>query len=787
MPQVNYRKTAEALPSQLGNAPETRSSFPFLQAPLRQHLESVLRQGSSLGVIRIHLAGFALFGKLYGNALSDTILEKLQAILHKVCPELLPADAFYFVERVESSAFMVLFHNGHQTLDSLLDLALRFRFSVRSHLNQEVVQITGQSLGVQAGYALLPPNTGKDLEDLLYAGLGDAREVAAGHLDLSRLSLMHEFREVVEAPLVRAVYQPIVDLRTGEVLGWESLARGPEGSHFRSPGMLFDFAEEVGSIFTLERVCRQQALAGLEGLLPGQKLFLNIHPQTLGDPSFRPGETRQLLDEHGLRPHNLVFEITERHPIKDFTLFHRTLDHYRSQGFLVAIDDVGTGYSGLTSLAGVRPDFIKVDMGLIRGIDANPVQRALLETLVTFADKIGSAIVAEGIETETELSSLLAMGVHYGQGFYLARPANPKPIPVIPSCLRNFLRGRGQAEWMCSIPVRGLAEPVPQVPPDARTREVKQMLDSQLISGVVVVDRGRPLGLVMSHSLDRQLGNYYGTALYWERSVSRLMDPAPLIVEGSTPVEQVAKTAMNRERFKIYDHIIITENGYLRGIVSVQKMLDALAQVQVEMAKGASPLTGLPGNVALEQEIDRRCVSNEPASFIYVDLDHFKVYNDTYGFEAGDKMILMTSRILSWAIKRHGTPQDSLAHVGGDDFVLICDPARSERICQGVVRCFKRMVRACYRPEDRLRGWVEGKDRQGQSAHFPLVSVSLGIVDCRGVCDQGQIGRRAAEVKRYAKSIPGCVYVRDRRAPLGQEEKPGLTAPESVEACQLMQ
>jgi EAL domain-containing protein (putative c-di-GMP-specific phosphodiesterase class I) len=259
------------------------------------------------------------------------------------------------------------------------------------------------------------------------------------------------------------VYQPIVDLRLGEVLGWEALARGPRDHYFRSPQMLFDFAEEVGWVFRLERVCREQAFAGLGALAHRQKLFVNIHPQTLGDPNFRPGETRQILERYGLRPHNVVFEITERHPIKDFTLFHRTLDHYRSQGYLVAIDDVGTGYSGLHSLAKVRPDFIKVDMGLIRGIDANPVQRALLETLVTFADKIGCSIVAEGIETETELTSIVDMGVHFGQGYFLARPSRPKPHPSLAASFWGAHKRRTLSEWTCAMPVRDLVEPAIRV------------------------------------------------------------------------------------------------------------------------------------------------------------------------------------------------------------------------------------------------------------------------------------------------------------------------------------
>jgi diguanylate cyclase (GGDEF)-like protein len=287
---------------------------------------------------------------------------------------------------------------------------------------------------------------------------------------------------------------------------------------------------------------------------------------------------------------------------------------------------------------------------------------------------------------------------------------------------------------------------------------------------LVVVENKRPVGLLMSHSLDRQLGTLYGTALYYDREVSLVMDPHPLIVESSTPVEAVAAKSTTRDRFKLYDHIIVTSNQAALGVVSVQKMLDALARVQVEMAKGANPLTGLPGGVALEQEIERCCALNLPFSLIYVDLDNFKIFNDGYGFEAGDKMLRLMADILQWACRRHGMGQAFVGHIGGDDFVVITTPDRADRLCTAVVRCFKRLVRGIYRTRDIKRGYVLAKGRDGHLDQFPLVSVSLGIVDCVGKgCDLALIAKRAAEVKRFAKSKPGHIFVHDRRLPLGLE------------------
>ncbi|MEW5912442.1 MAG: GGDEF domain-containing protein [Thermodesulfobacteriota bacterium] len=746
---------------------------------LPKRIVSRWKPGGSLGVFWVNVRLFGLFTRMFGHEAAEQVLVELAEVLKSAARELLPSHRFLIVERMDLGSLAIIFQDGPIELVRLMDHTLKMRATARYRLNQNLVPVTGQSLYLDMGCSLMPPCPEHDLAVRLWQALDDARQMAEGPLEVERLALMDEFRQLLGGPQLRCLYQPIVDLKNGVTLGWEALARGPREGAFCSPKAMFEFAEEAGTLFQLERCCREQAVQGLDGLAAKQKLFINIHPQTLGDPHFRSGETRRLLAHRGLSPTNVVFEITERHSIKDFALFHRTLDHYRDQGFLVGIDDVGTGFSGLTRIASLRPHFIKVDMSLVQGCHSNPVQRALLETMVVFAEKIGCAVIAEGIEDRSDLSCLVSMGMHYGQGYLLARPAVPKPSCDPQLILVTQPLPKGEFKWRCSFPIRQVTDKPLFVPPHTTVREVKALLDKNPISGVVVTKKRRPLGLVMSHHLDRQLGTQYGSALYYGRSVNLVMDPAPLIVDADTPVEQVARQSANRERFKLYDHIVVTEDGLCLGTVSVQKMLDAMAQVQLEMAKGANPLTGLPGGVSLEVELERRCNGGQPSTIIYADLDNFKVYNDLYGFQAGDNMIRLTAQILGWACRRHGKGSAFLGHVGGDDFLLFCAPQQAERLCLAVVRCFRRLVPGMYNQTDAANGYVEATDRDGKPRRFPLVSVSLGMVDCTGQgCDLQQLALRAAEVKRYAKSQPGNVFVRDRRQPLGAAPE----APEAKEA-----
>ncbi|MCF8040809.1 MAG: GGDEF domain-containing protein [Desulfarculaceae bacterium] len=735
-----------------------------LEHDLGQSLYDAAEPGKPMALVLVCLNSFTLFSRLYGSEAAARVLDRLQEMLRRLGPKSMGRARLLALEADDPGSMVMMLQDGPELLTHLMERSLVLRAALRQHLNKEMIQITGQSLALSIGFARVEPAPPQRLPELVYRALRDARQVAEGSLDVKSMNLLEEFRRLVEQPLLHSVYEPIVDLQSGQVKGWEALARGPKDDYFHSPEVMFDFADEVGALFHLEKACLGQAIRGVGAMEPNQKLFLNINPETLADPKFRDGETLRLLADYGLTPQDVVFEITERHSISDFSQFHRTMQHYRAQGFSLAIDDMGTGYSGLMRIAFLRPEFLKVDMSLIRGIDSNPMQRALVETLVTFAEKVGGTLIAEGIETATEFSSLRGMGVRYGQGYYLARPARAKPSPKISRV--NFRTGQGEAALQynqCSLPVRNLVEQAPQVGPQATVREVKEILDKAPISGCLVVDDGRPLGLVMSHNLDRILGTPFGSSLYYDRDVSLVMDAQALMVESSTPVQQVAEKAMAREKLKLYDHIVVTAQGRALGVVSVQRMLDALAKVQVEMAKGVNPLTGLPGGVVLEQEIEQRSASEEQASIIYVDLDHFKAYNDTYGFEAGDRMIRMLADVLQWAVRRHGNPADLVGHVGGDDFVVATTPNKAERLCQAVVRCCARLLPSFYDAEHRRAGQVKARGRDGKPGVFPLVSISLGIVDCLSSCSLLQVSQRAAEVKCYAKSRPGNVYVRDRR------------------------
>jgi len=282
---------------------------------------------------------------------------------------------------------------------------------------------------------------------------------------------------------------------------------------------------------------------------------------------------------------------------------------------------------------------------------------------------------------------------------------------------------------------------------------------------VAVLQNQEPVGLVMRNTLFNQLGTQFGFAIYAERPISLVMDTHPLIVEDNVPVEIVSQAAIGRADHRVYDSIIVTRNRIYKGLVSVRQLLDAMTRIQVEAARYANPLTGLPGNRQIEERLLTCLAGQQPFSVIYADLDHFKSFNDRYGFERGDKAIKMVARIITETVAASGGPDDLVGHIGGDDFIIITGSTAAEAIGEGIIAAFTRRVAELYDPEDLEKGYIDTFDREEKPVRLPLMSISLALVPCAPgeYHNPEELARVAAELKKYAKSQSGNTFVRQRR------------------------
>lgn len=317
-------------------------------------------------------------------------------------------------------------------------VALRVQESLESALAPEVQNLIHDYPRVTVGYARVLNNTMIRPERLLSRLVAEAEDSA----NLMRQRGVHRdkalLQEIILNDRLVPVYQPIVHLGTGDTFGFEALTRGPRKTPMESPMALFSVADEVKLTFELDRACFRNALRGAVGLEPIHRLFVNLLPLSFYDASFVEKEVGSLLDAANLTPANVVFEITERLAIENFASFRRALAGYTAMGFGVAIDDVGTRHSNLESVMALRPHFIKISDVLTRGVSRSTVKREMLRSLGKIAEAIDAVVVAEGIETPDDLAVLRDLRVHYGQGFFLARPG--PPFPRIRASVRRMVQ-----------------------------------------------------------------------------------------------------------------------------------------------------------------------------------------------------------------------------------------------------------------------------------------------------------------------------------------------------------
>jgi diguanylate cyclase (GGDEF)-like protein len=186
---------------------------------------------------------------------------------------------------------------------------------------------------------------------------------------------------------------------------------------------------------------------------------------------------------------------------------------------------------------------------------------------------------------------------------------------------------------------------------------------------------------------------------------------------------------------------------------------------RAEYMRSQSPLTGLPGNVRIEDEIQARIDLRLPFAVLYLDLDNFKVYSDRYGFIRGDEALRSTGRLIRDAAREGAGAGTFVGHIGGDDFVVVCDPERAETVAREVIRRFDQVAPALYDEADRSRGSIEAEDRQGAVRSFPLLSISIGIAttDARAFAHRAEAVEIATELKNFAKREEGSSYAVDRR------------------------
>jgi EAL domain-containing protein (putative c-di-GMP-specific phosphodiesterase class I)/GGDEF domain-containing protein len=388
---------------------------------------NLFKERGELVVLYLNFVRYSKIEEIYGWEKLDAVLETTAAAVREFLDDTALSTSRVMVSFTNDDDF-IFFHVpaagvAAATEGEITEMVARLQRHVGGRIEAQHGEDIAALFDIYVGRAHVYYNPKIRLERLIYRGIREAANASRSIEERERARRVADLRSSLRDRGVYVDYHPIVVTETREIFGYEALARGVMRS-LRSPEVMFDVAEEADLVWELSRLCRARAIEGMDSRLqPGELLFLNVDPHDFSDPAFDENEVAH--------PERVVIEITERTAIKDYPKFRERLRIFRERGFRFAVDDAGSGYAGLGSIANLEPDFIKLDISLINAIDTNFIKQNLVETMVKFANDHGAMVIAEGVERAEEFKAVKDLGVHLVQGFFLHRPSHlPPPARV---------------------------------------------------------------------------------------------------------------------------------------------------------------------------------------------------------------------------------------------------------------------------------------------------------------------------------------------------------------------
>ncbi|WP_144110233.1 phosphodiesterase [Paraburkholderia sp. BCC1886] len=565
---------------------------------------------------------------------------------------------------------------------------------------------------------------------------------------------------LIASKQLSAFFQPIVRLADGAVIGHEALLRGPAGTPFEQPHSLFSQAEREGLSIELEHVAAHLGITAYATAPRDLLLFVNYSApaiRSLGSPD----HDRLLSNLIDAVAHPLVIEVTERSEIGNLQQFGTVIEAMRGAGYKVALDDYGVENASMSLWVHLAPHFVKVDRFFIHGIAWDALKFEAVKSMVAFARASGSQLIAEGIEHHADLRIIRDLGISYGQGFLLGRPAarpaleisrdasstlDSQQIAVYPGRAHSDIRANKVHSFLDSVLVDA-----PPLTVRSLNDDVVQLFNLHpALHALPVLDAGKPVGLINRRSFMDQYALPYHRELFGRRPCMQFANREPVVLERTASIDQVARLLTGDEQHMLSDGFIVIEQERYLGLVPGISVVRAVTELRLESARHANPLTFLPGNLPLGAHIDRLIASGATFVACYADLDHFKPFNDRYGYWQGDELLKMAATTLASACE---PTRDFLGHIGGDDFLALFQSDDWEIRLHHAIQSFNLSVTDFYSAEDKIAGGIGGEDRSGRQAFFGFVRMSVGAIAVPSFAARSaaELSAAASAVKRLAK------------------------------------
>ncbi len=572
---------------------------------------------------------------------------------------------------------------------------------------------------------------------------------------------------------LHCVFQPLADLREGSIYAHEALIRGPQGTPLHTPDALLAQASSEGILQDFELFCAFTALAQWSDQAAPGRLFVNISADALVHGVGLIGAQRlgEAVRSLGLSARMLVLEITEHERVTDMPLLRQAIDAVHACGARMALDDFGDGRSSLRLWSEVKPDFVKIDKYFIREISDRPDNLQMLQAIKGIADVFGTTLIAEGIETRDDLRALRDLDIPFGQGWLLGRPAlhardavDGPALEVLHDRRVAVLPHLGQMARP-SILRSLLVVQAPPVAPSTSNDAVATMFHERAeLHALAVVDGTRPVALINRQQFMNHYATLYFREVHGRKPCLAFANTAPRVVELDCDVEQLVGILTSQDQRYLSDGYIVTDNGRYLGLGTGDQLVRAVTETRIEAARHANPLTFLPGNIPISLHMQRLLDNGTEFVACYADLNHFKPFNDHYGYWRGDQMIRLVARL---ATTHCDARRDFVGHVGGDDFMLIFQSSNWRQRCKNIVQDFAREALALFDEAAQRAGGIQAEDRHGVPRFFPCTTLAMGAVHITPgrFRHAEEVANLAAVAKHEAKQTSAGVVLHSGLAP----------------------
>lgn len=534
---------------------------------------------------------------------------------------------------------------------------------------------------------------------------------------------------------VRFVFQPVINARTGAIVATELLAR-PVAGDLR---VLFRAAARQRRLADLDIALATTALGAAAEHDTRLPLHINMFAGTITESTSALEQLRTQVRATGRHETDITLEIGPPFARLRTDQVLAGAQNLRSAGFRLALDGVGAGDVPLTVLTELAPEFAKLDGTVVDGLPDNAGHTATLEALAHLCHSVETDLVAEGVESDRQLTALRRNGVRLVQGNLLAPTARRAPSArTVPGVAAEVTDPRAPSvRTLAAGPrVSEFLSPATTLSSSVTADDVRAVLaDQPETSGVVLVDNQNiPQWTVDRNRFLLAVTGPYGHALHAKRPASRLADEPRVVTTATTAIEALGLVTSSTQNRMYDDAVVVDESGRCLGVVRAGDLIRGMAELKVEQAAALNPLTRLPGSDTVARDVTRRIAAGEVFTVNWLDVDGFKAVNDEVGFSAGDELIRTLGRGLTDA----ATAFDSVCvgHVGGDDFLLVSDIDELVRLSERVL------------DPPRHIGAVD-------------VSLSLATVVCTPstVTSYDQASQRLAPLKNEAKSLSGSSWV----------------------------